>query len=89
MTTTLILVILVNIVMLLVAYRQGFVQGQKRRPTFYSYDTTADLYKVGESVQYFGKVVKVERVENTRLTNGGSVPCYAIYCDPDLREWKP
>ena len=79
---TTILVALVNIVMLLVAYRQGLVQGQKRRPTFYSHD--AFVYKVGESIQYFGVVVKIEHVGFTRLTNGKSAPCYAVYCDPNL-----
>ena len=58
-----------------------------KKPTFYTH--TPKEYVVGESVQFYGIITEIERVENTRLTNGGSVPCYAVYCDPDLRERKP
>ena len=73
------------------AYSIGFSHGidrhKSKKPTFYTHSPNALV--VGEIMPPYGIVTKIERIENTKLFDGGSVPCYAIYCDPDLRERKP
>lgn len=51
----------------------------KNKPSFYTHSALKH-YPVGKVTEY-GIIVKVEQVENTRLANGGSVPCFAVYCE--------
>lgn len=48
-----------------------------REPTFYTH--TPLYYQPGTQTDY-GIVQRIERVSNTSLYSGGSVPCFAVYC---------
>lgn len=50
-------------------------------PAFYTH--TPLHYQPGEKTDH-GVVQRIERVTNTSLYNGGSVPCFAVYCDNNL-----
>ena len=54
----------------------------KKNPSFYTH--TPKYYPVGKVTEY-GIIVEVERVENTRLANGSSAPCFAVYCESNVQ----
>jgi hypothetical protein len=58
----------------------------KNKPSFYTH--SVKHYPVGKVTEY-GVIVKVEQVENTHLANGGSVPCFSVYCESAQQSVHP